>query len=126
VAVNKQRTEDRIDDMLKTLQQNLARIKKLKGVYATDKISNHIAEIYRLGVEFSRDATNYYTQGMWKRLWQVISRPPSIALDDKVAEIKAAIKEMIREMDTLDRIRLNNVEKGVEGSHAQLPISRIH
>jgi hypothetical protein len=85
----------------------------LKDVYATPRIKEHIAAVYRLGIEFSREAAMYYSLRTRKRLWHVISRPPGTDIREKVAAITTAIGEMVDEMETLDRIRLSSVEKGV-------------
>ena len=85
----------------------------LKDVYATPRIKEHIALVYRLGIEFSREVTLYYSLGTCKRLWHVITRPPSTDIEGKVAAINTAIGEMVNEMETLDRIRLSSVETGV-------------
>ncbi|ORX96838.1 hypothetical protein BCR34DRAFT_607493 [Clohesyomyces aquaticus] len=111
VAVNKKKTEDVIEKMLVTLQQQYCRIQMIKEVYATSRMKEHTAVVYRLGIEFLYEAVRYYSVSPSRRLLYVISRPPSIDLDNKVSEIHDAIEEMRKEMEALDGIRLNNVEQ---------------
>lgn len=109
--MNKEKTESIISSMLFTLKEQYSRIQLLKEVYATARIKEHIAEVYRLGIEFVHQAALYYSIGTFRRFLYLLSQPPSIALEGKVSDIKKAIKEMRMEMETQDRIRLNNVEK---------------
>lgn len=97
--------------MLLTLQQQYSRIQLLKEVYATARVKEHVAVVYRLGIEFTRQAALYYSIGTFRRFLYLLSRPPSVGIEVKVSEIKTAIDEMRIEMDTLDRIRLSDVEK---------------
>lgn len=97
--------------MLITLQQQYSCIQRLKEVYATTSIKEHIAVVYRLGIEFVHEAALYYSKGTFQRFLYHLSQPPSIALEVKVSDIKKAMEEMRMEMEILDRIRLNNIEK---------------
>jgi hypothetical protein len=87
----------------------------LEHVYLNPSMKEHVAIVYRLGVEFSREAALYYCMGTRKRFWYVLSRPPSVNIEKKVSDIKSAIEEMKGEMETLDRIRLKGVEVSIEG-----------
>jgi hypothetical protein len=118
--VNKEKTEGIVSSMLFTLNEQYSRIQMLKEVYATTRIKEHIAEVYRLGIEFVHQATLYYSIGSFRRFLYLLSQPPSIALEGKVSEIKKAIKEMRMEMETQDRIRLNNVEKKLSDVDSKL------
>jgi hypothetical protein len=87
----------------------------LEHVYSNPSMKEHFAVVYRLGVEFLREAALYYSIGTHKRLWHVLTRPPSVDIETKVSGIKGAIEEMTREMETFDRIRLKGVEVSIEG-----------
>jgi len=111
--VNKEKTQDIIADMLFTLQEQYSRIQRLKDVYATAVIKEHVAVVYRLGIEFAHQAALYYSIGTFRRALYLLSQPPSVVLESKVSDIKRAIKEMRMEMETQDRIRLNNMERNL-------------
>jgi hypothetical protein len=106
--------------MLLTLKEQYSRIEMLKEVYATARIKEHIAEVYRLGIEFVHQAVLYYSIGTFRRFLYLLSQPSSIALEGKVFDIKKAIKGMRMEMETQDRIRLNNVEKKLDDISSKL------
>jgi len=130
VAVNKEKTQDIIGTMLFTLQEQYSRIERLKEVYATAIIQEHIAVVYRLGIEFAHQAALYYSRGTFQRFLYLLSQPPSVALEGKVSEIKKAIKEMRMEMETQDRIRLNNIEREVghvkrEVGHVNIEVGHV-
>lgn len=111
--MNKEKTQDIIADMLFTLQEQYSRIQRLKDVYATAVIKEHVAVVYRLGIEFAHQAALYYSIGTFRRALYLLSQPPSVVLESKVSDIKRAIKEMRMEMETQDRIRLNNMERNL-------------
>ena len=100
-----------ITSMLITLRDQYSRIQILKEVYATARIKHYVAEVYRLGIEFVHQAALYYSIGTFHRFLYLLRRPPSVALESKVFRIKKAIKEMRMEMETLDRVRLNDMER---------------
>ncbi|KAF2660353.1 hypothetical protein K491DRAFT_774836 [Lophiostoma macrostomum CBS 122681] len=114
VAVNKRKTEQLIEDMLATLQQQYCRIQLTKGVYGTPRMKEFTAIVYRLGIEFLYEAIRYYSTGTLKRFWHVATQPPSIRLTEKVTDIKTAIEEMTQEKEMLNGIRLFDVERKVE------------
>jgi len=102
--------------MLFTLQQQFRRINMLEHIYSNPSIKEHVAVVYRLGVEFSREAALYYCIGTRRRFWYVLSQPSSVNIKKKkVSDITSAIEEIKREMETLDRIRLKEVEVSIEG-----------
>lgn len=105
------KTEDVINKMLVTLQQQYCRIQMIKDVYATRRMKEHTAVVYRRGIEFLYEAVRYYSVSTTRRHLSAISRQPSLELDEKMAEIHDSIKEMHREMETFYDIQLNNVEQ---------------
>jgi hypothetical protein len=112
--VNKHKTEEIINNMLLTLQHQYCRIQMVKEVYTTARMKEHIAVVYRLGIEFLYEAIRYYSTGGFHRFWRVMAQPPNIQLTDKVTEIQTAIEEIRKEMEVLDGIRLNTVENKVQ------------
>jgi len=112
--VNKKRTQDLFDITISKLDRQYTRTKMLKDIYPNEKVKEDMATVYRLGIEFLREATVYYAVSTWRRIWRIITNPPAVALEAKVAEIEHAIDEMMQEMQTLDRVRLRNIEARVE------------
>lgn len=104
------KTEELIDDTMRTLHQEYCRIKIVNEIHPTDRMKEHTAVVYRLGVEFLHTAIRYYSVGTFRRLWYGISRPPSIELDHKTLEIRAAVEEVRKEMEILDSKRLKAIE----------------
>lgn len=118
--MNKEKTEDIISNMLVTLQVQYSRLQLLKDIYATVTMKEHIAVVYRLGIEFANEAALYYSIGRFRRFLYHLHQPASIALDGKVSAITKAIEEMRMEMETQDRIRLNNVERTLSDVEAKM------
>jgi len=106
--------------MLLTLKDQYSQIRMLKEVYATARIKEHIAEVYRLSIEFVHQAALYYSIGTFRRFLYLLSQPPSIVLEGKVSDIEKAIKGMRMEMETQDRIRLSKVEKKLDDVGSKL------
>ncbi|OHE98336.1 hypothetical protein CORC01_06332 [Colletotrichum orchidophilum] len=120
VAVNKRETETRIHGMIKTLTSEYARIRKIVGIYSSSIILREcVATVYRLGIEFLREATVYYSYGSWRRLWHVISSPPHIDLDAKISDLRSAIDELVKERDVEAHLRLGRVESKINASLEQ-------
>ncbi|KAJ4356774.1 uncharacterized protein N0V89_004810 [Didymosphaeria variabile] len=126
VAVNKVKTEELIDQMMQTLHQQYCRIKMVKDVYNTDRMKQHVAVVYRLGIEFLYTAVRYYSKSTFRRWWHVVAQPPSMQLTNKISEIQAAVEEMRKEMEVLDGIRLGNIETKLEETAAQLDRTAKH
>lgn len=97
--------------MLRELREQYHRIRMLKDIYPTARMREYTVVLYRLGIGFLFEAVRYYSRGTFRKLQYVIARPPSIELEDKVAEIKTAIIEIEREMRALNGIRLSGVER---------------
>ncbi|KAL1606274.1 hypothetical protein SLS60_003676 [Paraconiothyrium brasiliense] len=126
VAVNKIETEERIDQMMQTLHQQYCRIKMVKDVYNTDRMREHVAVVYRLGIEFLYTAIRYYSKSTFRKWWHVVAQPPSMQLSNKISEIQAAVEEMRKEMEVLDGIRLGNIEAKLDETAAQLDRTAKH
>lgn len=109
--MNKTKAEELLDSMMYKLHQQYCRIKMVKNVYTSKRMKEHTAVVYRLGIEFLYTAVRYYSMSTFRRMWHVVAKPPNIHLENKVAEIQAAIEEMRMEMEMLDGIRLNGMEK---------------
>lgn len=120
--MNKEKTEDVISEMLSKLQEQYSRIRRLESVYAKADIKQHIALVYKLGIEFTNEAALYYSRGTFKRFLYLLTRPPSIALEIKVGEIEKAIKDLEDEMNTQDRIRLKSVEAKLDDVQDELTL----
>lgn len=118
--MNKKRTQDLFDMTISKLDRQYARTKMLKDIYPSEKLKKDMAVVYQLGIEFLREATMYYAVRTWRRIWRIISNPPAVALEAKVAEIEHAIDEMMQEMQTLDRVRLHNIEDAVGKGNMKL------
>ena len=99
--------------MLATLQNQYYRIKLTEKIYATPRMQELTAKVYRLGVEFLYEAVRYYSRSTMRRLLHVVGQPPSLRLADTVTEIKTAIEEMTKEKEMLNGLRLARVEEKV-------------
>lgn len=110
VAVNKTQTEEILNSMMSKLQQQYCRIKIVNKVYNSERMKEHTALVYRLGIEFLYIAVRYYSMNTLQRIWYVITQPPSIRLESKISDIQSAIEEMRMEMEVLDGFRLNGME----------------
>ncbi|KAF2868193.1 hypothetical protein BDV95DRAFT_610160 [Massariosphaeria phaeospora] len=111
IAVNKDKTEDFVDKMLIELRQQYLRIKMLKDVYPTTQMQEYTGVLYRLGIKFLHETVRYCSMGVLRRLRYIMTWPPSIGVENKVSEIKDAIREVEREMRALDGKRLNKIER---------------
>jgi hypothetical protein len=60
VAVGKKMKEDKISETLRRLHNQFARFKILEKIHSTENMKAYVAEVYRLGIEFAREATYYY------------------------------------------------------------------
>ena len=112
--MNKQKKEERIESMLLTLQREFSRIEILQDLYPSKVIKKYIAEAYKLGIDFAREATLYYSRPTHQRVIEAITKPPNIAIDTKVSAITAAMTEIEKESRTLDSQRLRQVQQNVE------------
>ncbi|MCJ1383605.1 hypothetical protein MMC17_006719 [Xylographa soralifera] len=115
VAVNKQRNEQQIDATLLTLQREFSRMKILEEFHhSTPTMQTYIAEAYRLGIEFAREATLYYSRKTYRRVLDAITKPPKLAIDKKTAAITEAMTQIEKERDTLDSKRLYKVQCDID------------
>ena len=115
MAVNKQRNEQQIDATLLTLQREFSRMKILEEVHhSTPTMQTYIAEAYRLGIEFAREAALYYSRKTYRRIIHAITKPPALAIDKKTAAITEAMTQIEKERDTLDSKRLYKVQCDID------------
>ncbi|KAI4142990.1 MAG: hypothetical protein L6R39_004752 [Caloplaca ligustica] len=114
VGVNKQRKEERIDATLLDLQREFLRIQILKDIHPTERMKTSIADAYRLGIEFAREATRYYSRSSSRRVLEAFTKPPSLGIDERIAAIAAAMIKIDTERDDSDSQRLSEVQQQVE------------
>lgn len=62
VGVNKQRKEEHIDKALLDLQREFSRANSLREVHSSDSMKIYITNVYKLGIEFAREVTLYYSR----------------------------------------------------------------
>ena len=86
----------------------------LREVHSSDSMKTYIAEAYKLGIEFAREVTVYYSRSTYRRLYEAITQPPQLGIDLKISAITSAITEIEKERDTLDSQRLFQVQRRVE------------
>jgi len=58
--VNKSENDTKIAEMLMDLENSFPRMEILLKVYATPKFAKLVAEVYKEGVLFAREATRYF------------------------------------------------------------------
>ena len=112
--MNKQRKEEHIDKALLILQREFSRAKMLQEVHSSDSMKMYIADAYKLGIEFAREVTLYYSRPTYRRVFQAITKPPQLGVDLKISAITRAITEIEKERATLDSQRLFQVQRRVE------------
>ena len=112
--MNKQRKEDHIDAALLQLQREFSRANLLREIHSSDSMKIYIAEAYRLGIEFAREVTLYYSRPTYRRLLEAVTKPPQLFIDQKLSEITTAITEIEKERATLDSQRLFQVQRRIE------------
>ncbi|KAF2681690.1 hypothetical protein K458DRAFT_456755 [Lentithecium fluviatile CBS 122367] len=76
-------------------------------------MKEHTAVVHRLDIEFLYTAVEYYSTSTVRRHWHALTQLRSIHLTNKVAEVQAAIEEMRKEMEIVDGIRLNKIEREI-------------
>jgi hypothetical protein len=114
--MNKKETEQQLDDMIQTLKDEYARIGRLTAIYSSSKIQECVATVFRLGIEFLDEAIVYYSRKSSGRILHVLRRPPDLDLKAKVSAIRDAIGELVKERETLDRLRLGRVEDKLDSN----------
>lgn len=114
VAVNKQRKEEHINTALLVLQREFSRAKVLQEVHSSDSMKTYIADAYKLGIEFAREVTLYFSRPTYRRVLEAITKPPQLDIDLKIAAITKAITEIEKERATLDSQRLFQVQRRIE------------
>lgn len=77
-------------------------------------MKTHIADAYKLGIEFAREATLYYQRSRYRRMMEAVTKPPQLFIDIKISEITSAITEIEKERAALDSQRLFNVQQRIE------------
>ena len=112
--MNKQKKEERIDSTLLTLQREFGRIEILQDIYSSDLMKGYIAEAYKLGIEFAREATLYYSRPTYRRVLEAVTKPPQLGIDTKISAITAAMTEIEKESRTLNSQRLHYVQQRVD------------
>ncbi|KAI9666538.1 MAG: hypothetical protein M1821_004474 [Bathelium mastoideum] len=110
IAVNKDRKEKRIDELLRALQREFIRVQTVKQVHGTPTMQGLICDAFIESIMFLRWATRYYAQPSWVRVMEAITRPPKVELDQSTAKIACAVVEIEKERDTLDSKRLFEVQ----------------
>ncbi|KAI9795900.1 MAG: hypothetical protein M1833_006627 [Piccolia ochrophora] len=114
VAANKIAREEKIDETFRTLQSEFSRMKILDEIHSTEKMKSFIAQAYRLGIDFLREVTFYYSGSRLRRLWENIVDPPQLTLDKNVADITSNMAEIDKEKSILDSKRLYEVQAGIQ------------
>ena len=77
-------------------------------------MKTYIADAYRLGIEFAREVTLYYSRSTYRRLLEAVTKPPQLFIDQKLSEITSAITEIEKERAMLDSQRLFQVQRRIE------------
>ena len=77
-------------------------------------MKTYIADAYRLGIEFAREVTLYYSRSTYRRLLEAVTKPPQLFIDEKLSEITIAITEIEKERAALDSQRLFQVQRRIE------------
>ena len=111
--MNKKVKEDHIDPTLLTLQREFSRLKILLEIHSTENMKSYIADAYRLGIEFAREATLYYSRPAYRRLWEALSKPPQLTIDQKTSAITEAMTQIEKERDTPDSQRMYDIQRDV-------------
>lgn len=112
--MNKQRKEEHIDKALLDLQREFSRTKTLQEVHSSESMKMYIADAYKLGIEFAREVTLYYSRSSYRRIVEAITKPPQLDIDKKISAITNAVTEIEKERATLDSQRLFQVQRRVE------------
>ncbi|CAD6575977.1 MAG: hypothetical protein ASARMPREDX12_007665 [Alectoria sarmentosa] len=114
VAVNKQRKEQHIETALLILQREFSRTIVLQEVHSSESMKTYIADAYKLGIEFAREVTIYYSRPTHRRVFEAITKPPQLVIDLKISAITNAVTEIEKERAVLDSQRLFQVQRRVE------------
>lgn len=77
-------------------------------------MKTYIADAYKLGIEFARVVTLYFSRPTYQRVLEAITKPPQLDIDLKIAAITKAITEIEKERATLDSQRLFQVQRRIE------------
>lgn len=113
IAVNKQQKEEHIDSALLILQREFSRLEILRDVHSSNVMKGYIAEAYRLGIDFAREVTRYYSRSTYHRIREAITKPPQLGVDEKIAAVTSAMSEIEKERAVLDSRRLHQVQRSV-------------
>ena len=112
--MNKQKKEDHIDAALLVLQREFSRANLLREIHRSDSMKEYIARAYKLGIDFTREVTIYYSRPTYRRVVEAVTKPPQLGIDIKISEITEAITEIEKERATLDSLRLFQVQRRIE------------
>ncbi len=77
-------------------------------------MGKYIAEAYRLGIEFAREAALYYSRPTYQRVLEAVTKPPQLGIDTKIAAITNAMTEIEKESRTLNSQRLHQVQQRID------------
>ena len=88
-------------------------MKVLEEIHSTGAMKTYIADAYRLGIEFSRVATLYYSTRTYRRVLEAVTKPPKLDIDLMTLAITEAMTQIERERDTLDSRRLYDIQRDV-------------
>lgn len=111
--MNKQQKEEHIDSALLVLQREFSRLEILRDIHSSNVMKGCIAEAYRLGIDFAREVTRYYSRSTYHRIREAITKPPQLGVDVKIAAITSAMSEIAKERAVLDSRRLHEVQQSL-------------
>ena len=86
----------------------------LQGVHSSESMKTYIADAYKLGIEFAREVTLYYSRSSYRQVVEAMNKPPQLVIDKKISAIMNAVTEIGKERATLDSQRLFQVQRRVE------------
>ena len=112
--MNKQKKEDHIDVALLVLQREFSRAKLVREIHRSDSMKEYIARAYKLGINFTREVTIYYSRPTYRRVVKAVTKPPQLDINIKISEITEAITEIEKERATLNSLRFFQVQRRIE------------
>lgn len=75
------------------------------------------------GIDFAKEVIRYYSRSTWHRIREVITKPPRLGIDEKIAAITSAMSEIAKERTVLDSRRLNEVQQSL--NHVRNAVSNV-
>ena len=86
----------------------------IQGTHLTNAMRIYITNVCRLGIEFSRAATLYYSRSAFRRILEAVTKPPQLGIELRKTAITEAVTQIEKERDTLNAKRLYEVQQSVE------------